>query len=178
MYIGKLRKFVPKSTFAHAGGACVFVYLWLLLSACGGNSTIPPNPSLPAIFPSEVIIPTLPVVSTVIQSCIDSLIFINDITIPDNSIVTPGSMVDKQWLVQNDGSCNWDGRYRLRLIYGDSLGTTPELALFPARAGMQATIRIVFTAPLEAGEYISEWKAFDSRGIPFGESFLMKIVVN
>jgi hypothetical protein len=99
------------------------------------------------------------------------------VTIPDYSIVAPGSTLDKQWLVQNSGSCNWDNRYRLRLIEGDALGASPEQALFPARAGLQATLRIVFTAPPEAGEYLSEWQAFDAQGIPFGESFFIKIVV-
>jgi hypothetical protein len=102
---------------------------------------------------------------------------LEDVTIPDNSIVAPGSTLDKQWLVQNSGSCNWDNHYRLRLINGDTLGASPEQALFPARAGMQATLHTVFTAPLEAGDYISEWQAFDAKGIPFGESFFIKITV-
>jgi hypothetical protein len=42
---------------------------------------------------------------------------------------------------------------------------------------MQATLRIVFTTPVDAGDYISEWQAFDAKGIPFGESFFVKIVV-
>jgi hypothetical protein len=105
------------------------------------------------------------------------LAFVDDLTIPDYTIVAPGSMLDKQWLVQNSGSCNWDGRYRLRLVGGDALSAFPEQALYPARAGMQATLWIVFTAPLEAGEYFSEWQAFDARGIPFGESFLIRIIV-
>jgi hypothetical protein len=42
---------------------------------------------------------------------------------------------------------------------------------------MQATLRIVFTAPQEVGEYFSEWQGFDAQGIPFGESFFIKIIV-
>jgi len=85
--------------------------------------------------------------------------------------------MDKQWLVLNAGSCNWDSRYRLRLINGDAMRASLEQALFPARAGMQATLRMEFTAPLEPGKYFSEWQAFDARGIAFGESFFIKVIV-
>ncbi len=152
------------------------MFVWGL-SACGGNGAAPPTPSLPASVPTETIISSLPVVSTPTPTCIDGLAFLDDVTIPDYSIVAPGSTLDKQWLVQNSGSCNWDNRYRLRLVGGEALGAFPEQALYPARAGMQATLRIIFTAPLEAGEYLSEWQAFDAQGIPFGESFFIKIII-
>jgi hypothetical protein len=86
-------------------------------------------------------------------------------------------MLDKQWLVQNSGDCNWDGNYRLRLISGDALGASTEQALYPARAGTQATLRILFTAPQKVGGYISEWQAFNAHGIAFGASFFIKIEV-
>jgi hypothetical protein len=96
----------------------------------------------------------------------NGLTFISDLTIDDDTVVTPGSSLDKQWLVQNSGTCNWDGRYRLRLINDVALGALPEQALYPARAGLQATVRINFTAPMDAGTYTSDWQAFDSQIIP------------
>ena len=92
-------------------------------------------------------------------------------------MVAPGSLLDKQWLVQNSGDCNWDSRYRLRLISGDALGAATEQALYPARAGTQAAIRMLFTAPQDSGVYVSEWQAFDPNGVPFGKSFYIKIEV-
>jgi hypothetical protein len=85
--------------------------------------------------------------------------------------------LDKQWLVQNSGTCNWDSRYRLRLVGGDAMSASLEQALYPARTGMQATLRIIFTATSQPGEYLSEWQAFDPQGIPFGETFFIKIIV-
>lgn len=155
----------------------IFFYLWLFLSACAGNSNALSTPFLPTIVPTETLFLSFPVSLTPTPTCIDGLAFLDDVTIPDNSIVTPGSALDKQWLVQNSGSCNWDSRYRLRIVGGDALGVSPEQALYPARAGMQATLRIVFNAPLDAGEYFSEWQAFDAKGIPFGETFFIKIIV-
>ena len=146
----------------------------LQLSACGVAKS--PEPSLvpllvptltvekPTDTPATFVLPA----STSTPVCQDNLQFISDVTIPDGTVVVPGSTLDKQWLVQNSGNCNWDERYRLRLISGDPLGASPEQALYPARAGTQANLRILFSAPQDAGEYVSEWQAFDANGIPFG----------
>jgi hypothetical protein len=91
--------------------------------------------------------------------------------------VSPGAVLDKQWLVYNSGSCNWSAGYRLRFVRGERMGAAPEYALFPARAGSQATMQIRFTAPAQAGTYLSEWQAHDPNGLPFGDSFFIKVVV-
>ncbi|HEX7621322.1 MAG TPA: NBR1-Ig-like domain-containing protein [Anaerolineales bacterium] len=141
------------------------------------SNPTPLSPSFPPVIPTDTIVPTLPILFTPTPICVNGLTFINDATIPDLSLVAAGSSLDKQWLVQNSGSCNWDSHYRLRLVNGDGMGASPEQALYPARAGMQANLRIVFTAPLGPGEYISEWQAFDAQGVPFGETFFIKIIV-
>ncbi len=162
---------------------CTFVFICGLLlidiTACGGAtpipSTITPAPS--PQFPTETAVPTYAIISTATAACIDGLSFLADATIPDFSIVAPGSVLEKQWLVQNSGSCNWDERYRLRLVSGELLGASPEQALYPAHAGSQATLQIIFAAPTDPGTYTSEWQAFDPNGIPFGDSFFIKITV-
>lgn len=117
------------------------------------------------------------VIPTATLACTDDLLFIDDLTIPDGTIVSPGSSLDKRWLVENSGDCNWDSRYRLHLIAGTSLGVTSDQSLYPARAGTQADIRIIFSAPQTPGVYISEWQAYNPDGVPFGQSFFIKIVV-
>ncbi len=109
--------------------------------------------------------------------CMDGLRFLGDLTVPDGTIVQPGEAIDKQWLVQNDGTCNWDVRYRLRLTGGPNLGAEAEQALYPARGGAQVALRILFTAPLEPGTYQSAWQAYDPRGQPFGDAVFISIVV-
>ncbi|NOY99184.1 MAG: hypothetical protein GXP40_08280, partial [Chloroflexi bacterium] len=109
--------------------------------------------------------------------CNDDLRFIEDLTVPDGSIVPPAAKVDKRWLVENAGTCNWDGRYRLRLVAGPDLGAPAEQALYPARAGTQAMLRVVFTAPSEPGTYRSAWQAYGPAGEPFGDAVFVEIVV-
>ena len=114
---------------------------------------------------------------TATQVCEDDLRFVEDLTIPDGTVTLPGLPVDKRWQVENSGSCNWGEHYRLRLIEGPSLGAEPEQALYPARGGTQAVIRILFTAPLESGKYRSAWQAYNPYGEPFGDTFYLEIVV-
>ncbi|KXK22097.1 MAG: hypothetical protein UZ18_ATM001000193 [Armatimonadetes bacterium OLB18] len=53
--------------------------------------------------------------------------------------------------MKNSGGCDWDARYKLRNINGETLGAPAEIPLYPARAGAQVTLRIVFVAPLPRG---------------------------
>jgi hypothetical protein len=125
------------------------------------------------------VIPLPSIIPTIDQSnCVNNLSFIEDLTIPDNSFIPFGSSVDKQWRVENNGTCNWNAEYRLRHTSGAVLGAPEEIALFPARSGTQATIQITFTAPFEEGLYESAWQAFDPNGSPFGDPIYIRIVVS
>jgi len=167
------------------------VLIFLLLPAC--TPAPPPTPFIPPKAPTPTqllvqgatpVIPTStpqpePIASpTATPPCTDGLAFVEDVTIPDGTTVSPGASVDKRWLVQNNGTCNWDALYRLKFVGGSEMGATPEQALYPARGGAQATIRITFTAPSEPGEYSTAWQAFDPNGEPFGDAIFMKIQVS
>jgi hypothetical protein len=172
MNLGTRCKEVPLCT-----NVVICYFLLMTITACAGNNTIILTPSFMPTLPTDTPYATIPMINTPTPACLDRLAFLSDVTIPDYTTVIPATILDKQWLVQNSGSCNWDDRYRLRLVGGDALGTSPEQALYPARAGKQATLRIIFTAPLDAGSYTSEWQAFDANGISFGDSFFIKIIV-
>ncbi|MBM3152610.1 MAG: hypothetical protein FJZ96_10505 [Chloroflexi bacterium] len=167
--------------------AFAFIFLAsLCLSGCAGNGTEQPGVFLPPSQVSEgqTAIPVLPTqvvpFGTQAESastCEDSLIWLEDLTVPDGSLVQPGAPVDKQWRVQNAGACNWDNRYRLRWIGYELLGVRPERSLYPARAGTTAVIQIIFTAPQETGFYSSMWQAVDPVGQLFGDPIYIEIVV-
>lgn len=160
--------------------------------ACSPPSTpipfIPPTSPAPLIEPAYLIIPTpttdkvqiiaLPTVIPTVDpsTCINDLTFLEDLTIQDNSYIPFGKAIDKQWLVENSGTCHWNSDYRLLHIGGGVLGASEEHALFPARAGTQAVLQITFTAPFVEGIYESAWQAFDPNGLPFGDPIYMRIV--
>jgi hypothetical protein len=111
-------------------------------------------------------------------TCTNNLTFMDDISIPDGMIVRPGDRVDKRWLVQNSGSCNWDERYQLKSISTSELNAPVELALFPARSGTKTILRILFTAPADLGNYQNTWQAYDPQGQPFGDPLTLQITVD
>ncbi len=164
---------------------------FLLSPACAPTPT--PTPFIPPKAPSPTqalivegktpVIPTftpepIPTSSpTPTPPCTNGLAFVQDVSVPDGTMFSPGASVDKQWLIQNNGSCNWDSRYRLRFVGGSLMGAASEQALYPARAGTQATIRITFIAPGEPGIYNTAWQAIDAFGEPFGDPVFMEINV-
>jgi len=165
--------------------------LWLALVACRGGGDdlssarnalvdpfLPPTIALPTATPTSLPLePETEPAPSPTPSCSDLLTFLDDVTIPDGTVVLPGEKLDKRWQVQNTGTCNWDDHYRLKLSAGPDLGASPDQALYPARGGGLAVIRILFTAPLEAGNYRSAWQAYTPDGKPFGDPFFIEIVV-
>ena len=131
--------------------------------------------SIPAIYATS---PALTITPTITGPCANDLQFIDDLTIEDDTLVSPGSPIDKQWLVQNSGTCNWDSTYRLKWIGGDPLNAAQEQTLYPARAGTQAILRILFTAPAFAGTYESSWQAMSPDGNLFGDLIYIKVIVS
>lgn len=110
--------------------------------------------------------------------CDSGLTFLKDLTIPDGTVVQPGDKLDKRWLVENSGSCNWNRDYSLVLISGPDMGAPREQALYPARSGSTAVIRIIYAAPDEPGTYRSAWQARDARGELFGDPVFIEVVVS
>jgi hypothetical protein len=190
------RPFFMKSIrFHYARSPILFVVVLILvsLSACAPAPTPtpfrPPTAQAPLIEPTFIIQPTQEIVvvestplptifpTTNPAECSNNLTFLEDLTVPDNMFTTFGLALDKQWLVENSGTCHWNAAYRLRNIGGASLGAPEEIALYPARAGAQATLRILFTAPFAEGVYESAWQAIDANGNPFGDPIYIRIAV-
>jgi hypothetical protein len=178
-----LRLFFTRSLILFIG----IFFLWACAPQTAATPFRPPTQPLPtSILPTTTAIPqfftpfqtTVPLTETPTPPgpCTNNLTFVSDVTVPDGTSVIIGSSIDKQWLVQNSGSCNWDSTYRLRWIGGDPLGANTEQLLYPARAGNQATLKIIFTAPAFEGPYESAWQAVDSNGNVFGDLIYIKIL--
>jgi hypothetical protein len=91
--------------------------------------------------------------------------------------VQAGEILDKRWLVENSGTCNWDSNYRLKLLAGPNMGVDGEQALFPGRSNTQVSIRLVFAAPNEPGAYRSAWQAYNRLNEAFGDPIFIDIIV-
>lgn len=147
--------------------------------ASAGDSPFVP-PTLAVIVPVNVNAPT-PTVQSIAYptqgNCDNNLTWLDDLNYPDGTQVKRNSIIVKEWLVRNSGSCTWAEGYQVRLISGSEMNANPIQALVPAIPGAEATVTITFIAPSASGVYRSAWQAFDPAGQPFGDPIFIEIVI-
>ncbi|MEI6288986.1 MAG: NBR1-Ig-like domain-containing protein [Chloroflexota bacterium] len=156
----------------------------------GSTLTLSPStvtPSIPEIVPTSttVVLPTdtntpdtVVTPGASLENCQDSLIFISDTTYPDYSNVVFNQSIEKQWLVENNGTCDWNDNYHLRLLNGyPSFGAATDFTISSVPAGTQTIISINFIAPSEAGTYQTAWQLYNPQGIEIGKPVYMIIIV-
>jgi hypothetical protein len=101
-------------------------------------------------------------------SC-DTAEFVADVTIPDGSILAPGTTFVKTWRLKNVGTCTWTTAYGIVFTGGDQLGA-PAVVNMPASVAPGATVDISvnMTAPATNGHYRGNWKLRNASGSLFG----------
>jgi hypothetical protein len=106
-----------------------------------------------------------------------------DLTIPDGTIISPGSSFWKTWSVKNTGSCTWNSSYKFVFMDGDVLGGA-YVYNFPGFAAPKDTVEIPIQlyAPTATGTYKGYWKIQAPDGTIFGvgpedQSLWVSIVV-
>jgi hypothetical protein len=92
-----------------------------------------------------------------------------DITIPDDTLISPGQSFIKTWKLVNIGSCTWTTLYTASFFYGDRMGA-PEIVPLQeiALPAQSVEISIEMVAPQAAGTYQGNWKLNNSSGVLFG----------
>lgn len=106
-----------------------------------------------------------------------SMSFVSDVTIPDNTPVTPGQTFTKTWKVTNNGSCPWDAGFKFAFTGGDAMsGTTYTL---PSKVEVNATtnISVAMTAPNKTGTVRGNWRMSTAAGQFFGDEVYVVVVV-
>lgn len=157
-----------------------------LAAACGRETAAPPpaptiaveTPTPPRAVPSttQPAADSAPVGATPRPrgDCVNDAQFLEDVTIPDGTLLDPGVTIEKRWAVRNSGTCDWGPGYSLVRIGADGFEGPQRIDLYPARAGASAEWRVTLKVPSSPGEHISRWQAQSPEGIPFGvEVFLL-----
>ena len=105
------------------------------------------------------------------ENCLNRVKFVEDITIPDGTIVTAGKPFTKTWKLQNVGTCIWNDTYSFDFIDGNQMGANSKIP-FPKDSLIypQDTLEIsvYMTAPTERGKYQGNWKITSPYGQQFG----------
>lgn len=101
--------------------------------------------------------------------CVDQAAYVADVTIPDNTPLTPGTPFVKTWRVRNTGTCTWSANYTLVFVAGEPMGGQAPLPLPQAvQPGEEVDLSISLVAPTAPGVYRGEWKLQNGSGVTFG----------
>jgi hypothetical protein len=114
---------------------------------------------------------------TTVALC-DSLAFVADVTIPDDTNMAPGQDFLKTWRVKNTGSCPWGEGYELVYAdYANDMDGQPQPLTEVVQPGQEVEISVQFTAPSEIGNYLSAWQMENPAGVTFEEIIFVRIIV-
>lgn len=119
------------------------------------------------------------------ETCFNSIEFVDDVTIPDDTAFPPGAEFSKAWQIRNNGTCVWTEEYTLVNIGGDGLIVPEAITLTrPVAPGETIELAVDVTTPNEAGTYRENWQLADADGQPFGingaieDAFWLQVVVD
>ncbi len=133
----------------------------------------PTETSTPEVTPT-IATPVSVVVPT--NSCY-SLAFVADVTVPDNSNMTPSQQFTKTWRVRNNGSCTWEAGFKFNFTGGEAMGGSSISLQSAVSAGKETELTVQLTAPSTNGTYRGNWRMTNAAGTYFGDEVYVQIIV-
>jgi len=109
-------------------------------------------------------------------SC-NGLVYLKDVSIPDNTQVPAGKKFTKSWLAQNTGGCPWQIGFKFTVVGGDPMGGSTLVLSQAVNPGDQFQLSVPMTAPSQAGKASGTWRMSDASGSFFGDPLTVVIVV-
>ncbi len=112
------------------------------------------------------------------SNCVYKSTFIQDVTVPDNTVMEPGQSFVKTWRVRNTGTCDWGRGFKLVYVNGSLMGASTGAVPVPnTRIGATVDLSVEMVAPSGAGDYTSIWRLQAPDGTPFGVKIFAQITV-
>lgn len=136
----------------------------------------------PTLTPIPSFTPVPPTATPVPLPC-DRASFVADVTIPDGTVISPGSTFTKIWRLKNVGTCTWTTGYSLIFVGGEQMKASAQIPLTAeVQPDANVDVSVTFTAPTAEGKYRSSWKLKNANGVQFGtgtgnSSFFVEIQV-
>jgi hypothetical protein len=100
-----------------------------------------------------------------------------DVTVPDNTEMSPGETFVKTWRIRNSGTCDWVAGFMLVFVGGEQMGAPASVAVPATAAGSTADVSVSMTAPGTPGTYRGNWRIQSDTGLAFGSVVYVQIVV-
>ncbi len=140
------------------------------------------TPVTPTLTPIPLPLNTSAPIATATSNCNVGQ-FMADVTIPDDTIMTPGQAFTKTWRIKNVGSCAWNG-FSLVFDSGDAKGGAASTAIAVVSPGQDVDLSVDLTAPSTSGPYKGYWRINTNSGVVVpivggsnGRSFYVQIKV-
>ncbi len=131
--------------------------------AAGQPATLTPIP-LSTLAPPTATFTASPTPDTCYQAK-----FIDDLTIPDGTRISPSATFTKTWRIQNTGTCTWNTGYAVVYDGGHSTGAPASTAMLSSVPPWGTIdVSVVITAPAVNGNYTWKFKLRSDTGRVFG----------
>jgi len=140
-------------------------------------ATIPSLPTSTGGIPLTGTTPGAPLGGVAATASCYGLTFVSDVTIPDNTQMSPGKAFTKTWKVKNAGSCAWDAGFKFQNTGGEAMGATAFTLPAAVPAGQTYDISVPMTAPNKTGTLRGNWRMANATGQAFGDEVFVVIVV-
>jgi hypothetical protein len=102
--------------------------------------------------------------------------FIGDVTLPDDTEVTPGARLEKTWRLGNNGTRAWGPGVTVAFVGGNLIGPAGS-PVPPAAPGEEVNVTVPVVAPGAPGVYYADYRLRDAAGNVFGELFYVRFIV-
>ncbi len=88
------------------------------------------------------------------EDCADKAVLLEDVTIPDGTILAQGESFTKTWRLINTGACPWDAGYSLVFLAGERMSAPDSVALTITLPGESVDVSVQLIAPSVKGSYM------------------------
>ena len=101
--------------------------------------------------------------------------FVADVTFPDDSEVSTGSLFAKTWRVRNNGTIRWGPGFTLHFIKGTPMSAQRWVDLPAVEPDEEINITLELRAPFTRGTHFCDWRLRDENGNFFGDTLFARI---
>jgi hypothetical protein len=134
------------------------------------TSTTAPFPTLPGVT-ATIAPPASP------TSTCDVAQFVQDVTVPDDTIIAPNANFTKTWRLKNIGTCSWTPSYAIVFLNGEAMsGPATQALTANVNAGQTVDLSVNLKAPASNGTYTGNWRLRNGAGVTF-TNFYVRIKV-